>query len=467
MLRLGLLAAAVLVLSSGAANSATAPTSSPLDWPMFGYTPARSNQGAAATGITAANVAHLRRREIHIDGTVDSSAIYLHGALIGGAKHDTIFFTTTYGKTEAVDAKNGKVLWRFTPPDYSSYAGSAQITVMTPLADPAGNAIYAGAPDGVIRKLNLANGKQLWATTITKDPTHEKLAGSINLWNGLVLAATDGYIGDAPPYQGHIVSMQASNGHIVGVFNSLCSNRHGIIQPSTCTSSDSAFWGRSVPVVDPSTGDILGATGNAPFDGVTNWGDSVVMLTPDAKKLLKHWTPATQSTLNTQDLDLGATAPALLSGGYVVQGGKDGELRLLSIARMAPPNPTTGGELQTLQLPGHTDLFAEPAVWNGTRVFLANAAGTQAWALRGGRLHAMWSNGNDGTSPVIAGGLLYIQGSAGIRVYNPANGSQLAVLPIGETHWESPIVVDGRVISFEGSSNDHNASSGILDVYVP
>src|SRR5262249_34390160 len=153
---------------------------------------------------------------------------------------------------------------------------------------------------------------------------------------------------------------------------------------------------------------------------------------------------------------LGSTAPALLSGGYVVQGGKDGYLRLISIAKMAPPNPSTGGEVQTITVPGRSDLFSEPAIWNGTHVFLANAAGTQAWVLRGGKLHLVWSNGNDGTSPVIAGGLLYIQGGSGIRVYSPSNGHQIAALPIGATHWESPIVVDGRVISFEGNSNDHD-----------
>ena len=86
---------------------------------------------------------------------------------------------------------------------------------MTPVADPGRAAIYAGAPDGRIRKLSVANGSVLWSTSITRDPTHEKLAAPLNFAHGLVIAATGGYIGDAPPYQGHVVTLRPANGRIV------------------------------------------------------------------------------------------------------------------------------------------------------------------------------------------------------------------------------------------------------------
>src|SRR5207253_6375248 len=134
--------------------------------------------------------------------------------------------------------------------------------------------------------------------------------------------------------------------------------------------SDSAIWARSGAVVDPATGNVLVATGNAPWNGSTNWGDSMLVLSPDASRLLKHWTPANQDELNRSDLDLGSTAPALLSGGYVVQGGKDGKLRLLSPARLSGANAQTGGELQTVSTPGGTALFSAPAVWQGKWAFV-------------------------------------------------------------------------------------------------
>src|SRR5262249_37898228 len=155
-----------------------------------------------------------------------------------------------------------------------------------------------GEPDGKIVKLSVANGKLLWSTAITQDATHEKLAGSLNWSRGHVLAATDGYIGDAPPYQGHVVSLDPASGRILAVWNSLCSDRHELIQPSTCGSSDSAIWGRSAPTVDPATGNIVVATGNAPWNGSTDWGDSLLVLSPNATTLLKHWTPTNQAELN-------------------------------------------------------------------------------------------------------------------------------------------------------------------------
>ncbi len=147
-----------------------------------------------------------------------------------------------------------------------------------------------------------------------------------------------------------------------------------------------------------------------------------------------------------------------------MQGGKDGKLRLLSFSHLAGVSSDTGGELQTVATPGGADLFSEPVAWLGRWVFLSDGDGTAAWRFQSGRLQAAWSNGNAGTTPIVAGGLLYVQGSGGIHVYLPRTGRQVAVLPIGTTHWESPIIVDGRVASAEGNSNDH-ATSGVLDIY--
>ncbi|HWB23323.1 MAG TPA: PQQ-binding-like beta-propeller repeat protein [Gaiellaceae bacterium] len=453
------LAAVLVACSLGGVLLGGASAAAGTDWPSFG-----NSVGAASTGITAANIGKLHRQQVHIDGTVDSAPIYLHGVTIRGAAHDAFFFTTTYGKTEALDATNGKLLWRYTPPAYGSFAGSAQVTVMTPAADPARTAIYAGESDGHIVKLAVATGKLLWSTPITRDPTHEKLAGSLSYSRGLVIAATDGYDGDAPPYQGHVVTLNPANGHIEAVWNSLCSDRHAIIQPSTCSTSDSGIWGRSAPVIDPANGDILVATGNAPYDGKTNWGDSVVVLSPDAKTLLKHWTPVNQADLNAQDLDLGSTAPALINGSYLVQGGKDGKLRLLSLTRMAGADSKTGGELQTVPTPGSSALRSQPVAWLGKWVFVSDDAGTAGWRFSGGRLHAAWSNSFPGTSPVVAGGLLYVQGSTGIHVYIPSSGHEVADLPVGAAHWQSPLVADGRVATGEGNSNDR-ATTGVFDIF--
>ena len=463
---LGFLSAVALVLAAGA--SAAPRAASGHDWLRFGWSPSRSSAPTFATGITAANVKSLVRQQVGLDGTVDSSPIYVHGVKVGAATHDVIFVTTTYGKTEAIDAANGSVLWRFTPPGYSSWAGSPQITTATPVADPGRQFLYAAAPDGRIYKLAVADGHAAWSVSITHLPSREKIAASLNYFNGHVIATTGGYIGDAPPYQGHVAIIQASSGKLLHVWNSLCSNRHGLIVPSSCATSDSAIWGRAGAVVDPANGQLLIATGNAPWDGHTNWGDSVLRLSADAASLIGNYTPTNTAELNAGDTDLGSTSPALLGAGYLAQGGKDGKIRLLSASRMRGTAPHKGGELQILSTPSGTDLFTAPAVWHassGTWMFAADNGGTAAYRFRNGHLSVAWRNGHGGTSPVAAGGLLWVYNpGGGLNVYVPTSGRLVATLESGHGHWNSPIVVDGRVVLPEGNANDH-AQSGVLDIW--
>ena len=77
-----------------------------------------------------------------------------------------------------------------------------------------------------------------------------------------------------------------------------------------------------------------------------------------------------------------------------------------------------------------------------------------------------WSNGTGATSPVVAGGLLYAfdPGGGVLHVYAPKTGKLVATLAAGAGHWNSPIVVDGRIALPEGNANDH-ATSGVLDIY--
>ncbi len=79
---------------------------------------------------------------------------------MAGAVHDVILATTTYGRTVAIDANSGRLLWTFTPPGYGRWAGSAQITVSSPLADPDRQWVYAASPNGLIHKLSLSDGSE-------------------------------------------------------------------------------------------------------------------------------------------------------------------------------------------------------------------------------------------------------------------------------------------------------------------
>ena len=105
-------------------------------------------------------------------------------------------------------------------------------------------------------------------------------------------------------------------------------------------------------------------------------------------------------------------------------------------------------------------------------MFVADNSGTAAYVLRfgrGPRLVTKWQNGTSGTSPMLAGGLLYVydqQGGA-LKVYAPASGRLLASLAAASGHWNSPIAIGGRVILPTGNANDHDTSGELFIFHLP
>jgi outer membrane protein assembly factor BamB len=461
----GSAAPAATATPTATARAAAGPT----DWLRFNHDAART--GVAPDGPSAGDVAKLQARTVDLPGTADSSPIMVRGTLV---------LTTTYGITVALDADTLQERWRFTPPAYAKVKGSAQITNTTPVADPSRDALYAASPDGRIHKLRLSDGHQLWARSVTRDATHEKLASALNLDGRYVLATTGGYIGDAPPYQGKVAAIDRATGRVRHVFNSLCSNRRSIILPSSCPASDSAIWGRAGAVVDPVNRHVFATSSNGPFDGRIEWGDSVLELTPGAAHFTRHYTPTEQARFERDDVDLGSTSPALLpapGGGrrtaFLLQGGKDSQLRLIPVPGglhgvRGSAGRRLGGERQVLPSPGRQLVFTAPAVQHGhghTRAFVATGGGTAAYALRGGRLHLLWQNATAGTSPIVAGGVLWVYDPRGaLDAYQPGSGRLIRRLPAPSGHWNSPIVAGGRVYLPTGDANQH-ATSGSLSIY--
>jgi hypothetical protein len=80
-----------------------------------------------------------------------------------------------------------------------------------------------------------------------------------------------------------------------------------------------------------------------------------------------------------------------------------------------------------------------------------------------------WQNGTDGTSPVVAGGLLYVydENDGQLNVRQPVSGVELRALPVADGHWNSPIVVGGRIVLPTGSYHDSSSTSTIEIYHLP
>ena len=145
-----------------------------------------------------------------------------------------------------------------------------------------------------------------------------------------------------------MVTIDRDTGRIVHVWNALCSNRDELMDPTTCLNgagtgfiAGASIWARAGAVRQPGTENLLVTTANGVYDGHGRWSTSVLVLSPDAGRLLKYWTPKNWEALSAEDLDLGSTGPALLTPKLAVQGGKDGKLRLLDLQKFHSP-PSAG-----------------------------------------------------------------------------------------------------------------------------
>lgn len=471
-----------------------------LDWPQFGYEPGMSDDDPQPTGITGDNVGSLVGTQVPLQGTVDSSPIYLQSVEVDGALRNVFIVQTTYGRAYAIDADSGQILWRYVPDGLRTWQGGDEITTASPAADPDRRYVYVATPNGLIHKLQIADGNEVrdagWPVRVLDNPTKEKISSSLAIDGGYLYAATAGLsikiggdvVGDAPR-QGHLVAIDLVTGQIAHVFYALCSNQTTLSVPSACPQEEAGIWGRPPATFEPD-GDILVATGNGLWDGRTYWGDSVVELSPDLR-LLQSYTPADQVALNANDGDLGSSAPALIGSHYAVQAGKDGKLKLLDLdllnGRLAAPGPYLGGELQIIRAPGgynepgDCEVVSQPAVWvrpeKPPLIFVANDCGVDAYSFL---LHPTphlvlyWEDGRPGSSPVLAGGLLYVDNvdDGALDVYNPdppvahipEGFEPIAILPLAAGHWNSPIVGDGVVAVGEGNANGH-LTSGFLEIY--
>lgn len=120
-------------------------------------------------------------------------------------------------------------------------------------------------------------------------------------------------------------------------------------------------------------------------------------------------------------------------------------------------------------------MLTAPATWSqGGHVYLfvGNDSGSGAYELVGGRhprLRTVWENGTASTSPVLAGGLVYMYDESGgeLDVRRAVTGALLRTLPVAAGHWNSPIVIGGRVILPTGSYHDSSASSTVFVYHLP
>ncbi|MGN7800608.1 cell wall-binding repeat-containing protein [Leifsonia sp. 22587] len=477
--------AATAIAAAQAAQPVVAPASAAsVAWSQFGNGPSHTGVNAAETQIIPSTVGALTPLfTATLPGVSDGPPVEQPGVATAGGTRDLLFTTTKDGWITATDATTGAEVWK-----HQNGPGSCKInngsttcyTTSSPAVDPSGAYVYSYGLDGKVHKYATGSGAETtsggWPEVATVKPYDEKSSPALTIvttgGHTYLYVANGGYPGDRGDYQGHVTTIDLGTG-AQRVFNTLCSNLTGHIAAGGCANVQSAVWARPSVVWDAGTQRILFSTGNSVFDGTRNFGDTVLAINPDGSGAnggpVDSYTPSNYASLNAADLDLGSTAPQVVAPPagsnlthLAVQSGKDAKIRLLNTANLSGQGHpgATGGELQSIDVPQGGQVLTQPANWvdgAGTSwVFIANNSGISALKLQSTNgtpsLVPVWQQATAGTTPIVAGGVLFYLSRNGVRALNPATGAQLWTDSAGASglHWQSPIVVNGRLYFTDG-----------------
>jgi hypothetical protein len=181
---------------------------------------------------------------------------------------------------------------------------------------------------------------------------------------------------------------------------------------------ESGIWQSDNGPAADAEGNIYTVTGNGKFDASEkgrDYGDSVLKLKVENGKLVvrDYFTPYNESSLNSEDADLGSGGPLLLPDQpgphphLLITGGKSGDLYVLDRDRLGHYRPGRDSHaVQVLHSGG--GIYAAPSYWNGHLYILASNDFLSDFLLKNGRLsdrpvmQGTQRFGNPGATPAVS-----------------------------------------------------------------
>jgi hypothetical protein len=399
------------------------------------YDGARSGANRSETTLTAANVNASQFGKLYsypVDGAVYAQPLYVRGVTIQGILRNVLYVVTMNDRVYAFDADraSSSPLWMtdFTNPPAVTAVPTTDIVSpslnihgnvgieSTPVIDRATGILYLvartkenGSYMQRLHALDITTGRPRSGSPVTITGTvsgsaldstvgaggrvitfnprmHQQRAG-LALSNGVVLIAWAGHE-DKPPYHGWIMGFDATTLARVGVF-AVTPDAYG-----------GGIWqGGRAPAVD-TAGHAYFATGNGKWDGVRNFGDSLLKFSVSRARLalVDYFTPGNEATLNINDDDLSGSGFTLLPGtNLLLGGGKEGVLYLLDAGNLGHKVTNDTQIVQKITVTGG-HVMGGPVFWNSASAgpLIYNWAEDDvlvAYRLSGGRLTTPYAQG--------------------------------------------------------------------------
>jgi outer membrane protein assembly factor BamB len=310
---------------------------------------ARTGVNLRETVLTPANVNQARFGMLFkrvVDDQLYTQPLVATGVAVGGGTRDLVYVTTVNNSVYAFDANDAEAsapLWHVnfgTPAnlhsaDFGCFDMNGQMGIVgTPVIDKVRGVLYvvaltragelAGPGTGFIQKLHaldLATGADLPGSPVDINaPDFNALME--NQRPALMLANDMVYVGyashcDKDPYHGFLMAYNAKTLAQVSVLN------------TSPTGSEASIWQSGQGPAADEDGNVYVVTGNGSWDGVRNFSESFLKLTPRLK-LLDWFTPTNHFALDKGDTDLDSSGATLIPGTHLVLGGgKEGVLYML------------------------------------------------------------------------------------------------------------------------------------------
>jgi len=390
------------------------------------YDTDRTNSNNSETILNPASVnsqSFGKLGTLPVDGEIYAQPLYVSGVSIAGQLHNVIYTATMHNSVYAFDADaiaSGAPLWNVNlgpsiPPATLNFTDvDVEVGILsTPVIDLARQAIYVvsdtlqdGNPTFSLHALSLADGHEIErgpvviagsvAGTGDGSQTVEFDAAQLLQRPGLALLDRALYVGfgshgDDPPWHGWMFAYDASN--LQGRRAIFCTTPNGV---------RSSIWqaGRA-PAIDDGAGievtreggrtpiiqneaSIYVATGNGDYDGITNFGESILRLSPTDLAVVDWFTPDNFADLSYNDWDLGSSGVILVPGtNLLVTAGKSGNLYLAPRTGMGHVAPANSDTVQTFNVT--VNGIWDTALWNnqsGPTVYVAEPFGGPLAAFR-------------------------------------------------------------------------------------
>ena len=362
------------------------------------YNNARTGANLNETVLTPANVTPSQFGKlfaVKTDGQIYAQPLYVSNLYIAGGTHNVVFVATMNNSVYALDADTGARLWArnfgtpINPQEVESDQNVSWNTGMgilsTPVIDPDTNIMYfvsgnesqvngAKVYQNHLNAIEIATGQPVAGSPVNitaSYSTPDLIAPLVfnamrhNQRPGLALSRGNVYIAyasheDQLPYHGWVIAYNESTLAQVAAYS------------DTTTGIEGGIWmAGAAPAVD-ANGNLFLSTGNGSFGATPNrlvqTGNSFIELSPSLE-LMDYFTPRNSASMNSGDMDLGASGLLLVPNtSRVIGGGKQGVLYMADTLNLGKFNSSEDRVLQEFQAVygvGTSHIHGAPVYFDG------------------------------------------------------------------------------------------------------